>query len=236
VDVRLVAATDADLESLIEDGHFREPLMHRLAGYSVWIPPLRERREDLGRLLRHFAEIELAALGEAHVIANTDPYAEPWLPANVAEQLLAYDWPGNVRQLRNITRQLVIGSRGHSVLTLDDQLQRSLTNKQASTATPHAGAAAKRRRPADISEQELIETLRENDWDIKPSSEVLGIPRSSVYELMKRCERIRTAGDLSEQEIREAHATHGGDLTAMGQSREVSRHALKRRLRELNLS
>jgi two-component system nitrogen regulation response regulator GlnG len=110
--VRLIAATDANLEQQIRDGRFKAPLLHRLAGYEVRLPPLRERREDIGILLYHFAREELEAIGEAHRLTPEDPYARPWLPAAIAAQLVRYAWPGNIRQLRNVTRQLVIGSRG----------------------------------------------------------------------------------------------------------------------------
>ncbi len=66
VDVRLIAATDADLEHAIEAGRFRAPLLHRLAGYEILVPPMRERRDDFGRLFLHFLREELAAIGEEH--------------------------------------------------------------------------------------------------------------------------------------------------------------------------
>ena len=64
-DVRLIAATDADLEERIRDGRFKAPLLHRLAGYEIRLPPLRERREDIGPLFVHFAREELERIGEA---------------------------------------------------------------------------------------------------------------------------------------------------------------------------
>ncbi|HEU4537176.1 MAG TPA: sigma 54-interacting transcriptional regulator, partial [Polyangiaceae bacterium] len=107
VDVRLVAATDANLESQIRDGRFKEPLLHRLAGYEIRLPPLRERREDIGPLFYHFARGELEATGEARRLAPADPYEAPWLPAPIAARLVRHPWPGNVRQLRNWARQIV---------------------------------------------------------------------------------------------------------------------------------
>src|SRR4029079_7925105 len=82
--VRLIAATDANLEDHIRDGRFKAPLLHRLAGYEVRLPPLRERREDIGLLFFPFAHEELSAIGEAHRLAPEDPYAKPWLPAPLA--------------------------------------------------------------------------------------------------------------------------------------------------------
>src|SRR6185312_11988376 len=83
-DVRLIAATDADLEVHIREGRFKAPLLHRLAGYEIRLPPLRERREDIGLLFCHFAQQELSAIGEAHRLSPDDPYADPWLPPALA--------------------------------------------------------------------------------------------------------------------------------------------------------
>ncbi|MBZ4372815.1 sigma 54-interacting transcriptional regulator [Corallococcus sp. AS-1-6] len=126
VDVRLIAATDAHLEEQIRDGRFKAPLLHRLAGYDLRVPALRERREDVGRLFFHFAREELAALGEAARLDSEEPHAEPWLPAPLASRLVRAAWPGNIRQLRNLTRQLVIGSRGQARLQLDAALDEAL--------------------------------------------------------------------------------------------------------------
>jgi two-component system nitrogen regulation response regulator GlnG len=102
VDVRVVAATDADLEAAVAAGRFRAPLLHRLEGYVVRVPPLRERRDDVPRLLRHFFDQELRALG-----ARREP---PWPSADQIVRMLTAPWPGNVRQLRNVARRLAVGS------------------------------------------------------------------------------------------------------------------------------
>jgi two-component system nitrogen regulation response regulator GlnG len=90
VDIRLVAATDAALEQQIHEGRFKAPLLHRLAGFSIRVPPLRERREDIGLLFHHFARKELEALGEAGRLEPEDALAEPWLPAPLAVRLLQH--------------------------------------------------------------------------------------------------------------------------------------------------
>ncbi|WP_437930542.1 sigma 54-interacting transcriptional regulator [Sorangium sp. So ce291] len=108
---RLIAATDADLEARVADGTFRAPLLHRLAGYEIALPPLRRRRDDIGRLVVHFLREELAASGEAHRLDSSAPGEPPWLPAPLVARLARYDWPGNVRQLRNTVRQIAMRSR-----------------------------------------------------------------------------------------------------------------------------
>ncbi|MEO1369419.1 MAG: sigma 54-interacting transcriptional regulator, partial [Acidobacteriota bacterium] len=122
VDVRILAATDADLEGAIEEGAFRAPLLHRLSGYGIRLPPLRERREDIARLLLHFLRIELDAIGEAWRLEEP-PAKRPWLPASLVERFLLFDWPGNIRQLRNAARQLLIANRGAARLHLHQDLE-----------------------------------------------------------------------------------------------------------------
>ena len=103
VDVRLIAATDADLEGMARAGSFRAPLIYRLATHEIRIPPLRERHDDIGRLLRHFLADELTKAGRVDELRRP-PTQDPWLPGPVVERLACYDWPGNVRQLRNVSR------------------------------------------------------------------------------------------------------------------------------------
>ncbi|AGC49364.1 Fis family sigma-54 dependent transcriptional regulator [Myxococcus stipitatus DSM 14675] len=247
VDVRLLAATDADLDERIRDGRFKAPLLHRLAGYDLHVPPLRERREDLGRLFFHFAREELTALGEAHRLDNEDAYAQPWLPSALATRLVRFQWPGNIRQLRNLARQLVIGSRGQPTLQAEPRLEHEL--ELAAAALPGAAVAgealesplegaraAPRRKASQVTEQELLAALREHAWDLKATAEALGIPRPSLYDLIDKSPNLRTAGDLSSEEISRAFETHEGDLDAMARALEVSRRALGRRLKELGLT
>ena len=116
VNVRIISATDADLDELVAQGSFRAPLLHRLAGYEIHLPPLRVRRDDISRLLMYFLGLELAEIGDTERLDRSGPL--PWLPMALMTQLVRYDWPGNVRQLRNVARQLVIGNRDRIEATL----------------------------------------------------------------------------------------------------------------------
>jgi two-component system nitrogen regulation response regulator GlnG len=241
-DVRLIAATDADLEESIRDGRFKAPLLHRLAGYEVRLPPLRERREDIGVLFYHFAREELSVIGEAHRLAHEDPYAEPYLPAPIAARLCRHAWPGNIRQLRNVARQLVIGSRGQGQLQIDARLAAELDAeadplpaRAAPAVTRKAGAPSPRRKPAEVTEAELLAALREHAWDLQAAADRLRIPRPSIYDLIEKSSSIRTAGDLGAEEIERCYRECGGDLDSMGARLQVSRRALGRRLREMGL-
>jgi two-component system nitrogen regulation response regulator GlnG len=235
-DVRLIAATDANLEEHIRDGRFKAPLLHRLSGYEIRLPPLRERREDLGVLFQHFAREELEAIGEAHRLTPRDLYAEPWLPASLAVRLLRFAWPGNIRQLRNLTRQLVIGSRGQPVLRLDPRLAEELDAASVAEPVMKPPAAAPRRKSTEVTGEELLSALRQHAWDLKLTADWLGIPRSSIYDVIDKHPNIRRAGTLTAEEITRCHQECGGDLDEMVRRLEVSKKALNRRLKELGLS
>jgi len=247
VDVRVLAATDADLEQRVQAGTFREPLLHRLAGYSIRLPPLRERRDDIGRLLVHFLRQELAATGELDVLERDSPHLL-WVKPALVVRLARYDWPGNVRQLRNAVRQLVIGSRGLPQLQSSPGFESLLgvlggglpveppaAAPAVFPAGPSGSAAARRRKPADVSEDELLAVLRAHRWRLKSAAEALGISRPSLYVLIERCPVIRKAGDLEVEEIVVCHRECGGDLDLMVERLMVSRDALHRRIRELGL-
>jgi two-component system nitrogen regulation response regulator GlnG len=105
VDVRVIAATHQDLEARVGSGHFREDLLHRLNVIRIEIPPLRERREDVPELLRHYLSVAGRELGVESKILS--PSAEA--------TLVAFDWPGNVRQLVNACRRLTVTARGREI-------------------------------------------------------------------------------------------------------------------------
>ncbi|HBL25913.1 MAG TPA: sigma-54-dependent Fis family transcriptional regulator [Acidobacteria bacterium] len=244
-DVRVIAATDVDLERKVRDGGFRAPLLHRLSGFEIWLPPLRERRDDIGRLLLHFLRQELARIGEGHRLDPEARGGDPlWLPPRLVARLARFDWPGNVRQLRNVARQLVIGSRGLPRLEIGPQVERLLredpeaSGERAPTTDPTpvgVPAAPRWRRPSEVDGEELLAALKENRWDLKATANALGISRTSLYALIDETPSIRKASDLSAEEIEGCFQATGGNLDAMVERLEVSKKALGRRLREMKL-
>ena len=245
VDVRVLSATDADLETMVAEGRLRAPLLHRLRGFQITLPTLDERRDDIGRLVLTFLRQELAGLDALDRLA---PRREPWLPGAVVAHLARCGWPGNVRQLRNVVRQLVIANRDRDPAVLDAATEALLdpptgrgelaagpaaTPPSADLATTRSEPA--RRRATDITPQELEAALRAQRWRPHAAAHALGIPRASIYDLIAKSPYLRTAADLDRKELEATRERLGGDVAAMADALEVSERALRRRMRELGL-
>jgi two-component system, NtrC family, nitrogen regulation response regulator GlnG len=239
VDVRVIAATDADLEAAIAAGRFRAPLLHRLNGYEVRVPALRERREDFGRLLVHFLRTELGELGplgKPERLDDPGPRGTPWLSAALVARLALADWPGNVRQLRNVARQIAIGSHDAPQAVLTPQVERQIEAvADLAPAAPAGRARRQYRHPSEVGEVELLAALAAQRWRLAPTAEQLGISRTSLYTLIDRCTGIRKAADLARGEIESSLQRRRGDVDAMAEDLRVSRHGLQLRMTELGL-
>jgi two-component system, NtrC family, nitrogen regulation response regulator GlnG len=262
VDVRVIAATDADLQAQMDAGKFRAPLFHRLMAASLQVPPLRARREDLGRLLYGFLGEELGAAERGRLSA--DGAARPWLPAAVVARLAQLEWPGNVRQLRNCARAMVVAGQDAAEVSLDElgevlEAERPGARRRGDTTWPAPSSAAPRERldppaqpaPAErepaappaqrwcyraaseVSEEELLETLRKHKWGMAATASALKISRTALYARIERCPRVRKGSELSAEEIERGLAEAGGDVDAAAMSLGVSRHALLLRRNEL---
>jgi two-component system nitrogen regulation response regulator GlnG len=235
VDVRVVSATDGDLERCVEEGTFRLPLLHRLAGFEIFVPPLRDRREDIGVLFVHFLR---SALGSDATLLCREP---PWLGAALVERLLLHDWPGNLRQLRNVASQIAIANRGRDEAAMPDAVARMLeggrTERREGAATVPPRAApprAVRERLDDLEEAAVLDALAQNDFEPTAAARALGIAKSSIYELMQRLD-VRTAASLTREEIVRARAACGADVRRMAVELRVSRRGLRRRMTELGI-
>ncbi|MEM7588087.1 MAG: sigma-54 dependent transcriptional regulator [Acidobacteriota bacterium] len=248
VDVRVISATDKDLEAAIHSEQFRSPLLYRLAGFTLRLPPLRQRREDFGRLLAAFLKREMATVGEAARLAPGQP---PWLPPQLVARLAAHDWPGNVRQLANVVRQLAIAHRGAERVPMPASLDELLGPRVEPGPAPQASAlhsptseapiseppvATGPRKPAEIDQDELLSALRAHRWRLKATADALGIASSSLYHLIARSDRVRIASDLTRSDIEAARAESGGSLARMADALEVSERALRRRMGQLGIS
>ncbi|HEV8473007.1 MAG TPA: sigma-54 dependent transcriptional regulator [Methylomirabilota bacterium] len=172
VDVRVIAASNRDLESLIAQSVFRDDLFYRLAVIPIEVPPLRARRDDIPRLVDHFIAVFSAENGKRVKTVSGEALA----------YFLAYDWPGNVRELRNMVERLVIMTPGE-VIGADD-LPSPLRPKEA----PPVGAEGQRslKEARDGFERAyILAELRTHDWNMTRTAERLGIERSHLYRKIK---------------------------------------------------
>jgi two-component system, NtrC family, nitrogen regulation response regulator GlnG len=238
VDVRLVAATDRDLDAAIDDGSWSSALLHRLAGWEIRLPPLRQRRDDVGRLLHHFLRAELERLRGA-TPAQHEPSPPP---ARLVAALARYDWPGNVRELRNVARELALTVAGIATDSLGPRLGRLVRafelrrGETADARTPTGGTprpatvSGRRRRASEIGHEELVAVLEAHRFHLKAAAEALGISRTTLYQRITAAADLHLASDLADSEIAAARAHCGGDLDATAAELRVSADALRRRL------
>jgi len=181
VDVRVIAATNKDLEAEIEKGSFREDLYFRLSVIPITVPPLRERREDIPQLIRHFAEL----FSREH---NRRPHR--FTPAAL-EFMQKARWKGNVRELKNTVERLLIMTPGDAI-DVDDLRDVVRVETRAAVPVDAAGgnnsvAPGTLREFKESAERKfLVEKLRENAWNISKTAEVIGTPRSNLYKKLEQ--------------------------------------------------
>jgi formate hydrogenlyase transcriptional activator len=171
VDVRLVAATNRDLARMVADGAFRADLYYRLNVFPVVLPPLRERPDDIPRLVCHFTQRFARRMGRR---IET-------IPSAVMDALVRYPWPGNVRELQNVIERAVILSPGLSLQVPPGDLQPAAT--QAAAPAPAAVTLA------DAEREHILGALRETGWVLggpKGAAARLGMKRSLLYWKMKK--------------------------------------------------
>ena len=184
VDVRIVAATNRDLREMASTGRFREDLYFRLSGFSIHVPPLRERREDIPALLRfllaHGAE-RFGVVGRLVI----DPDAE--------EILNAYDWPGNVRELENVLqRATILAEHGRiTVADLPPQITPVLPLAGASAASSQ-GSGALRDHVREFEHTLILRAIEDNGGDRRTAAQRLGIGLSSLYRKLEEYELARS--------------------------------------------
>jgi two-component system nitrogen regulation response regulator NtrX len=177
VDVRVIAATNKDLQEEIRSGDFREDLFFRLNVLPFHVPPLRERKDDIPRLCKHFLHYFCGK--ESREIKTI---AEPAL-----KSLVEYNWPGNVRELKNLIERLVIMTPGKEINITDLPLaisQKSPKNNSQGLVTSNLPSSY--REAKEIFEKQfLIEKLLKNDWNISKTAEEIGLERSNLHRKIK---------------------------------------------------
>jgi two-component system, NtrC family, nitrogen regulation response regulator GlnG len=238
VDVRVISATDADLEALLERGRFSLPLLRRLEGYTIAVPPLRERRDDLARLFFRFLRRELEATEEANKLDEPPPDRKPWLPTTVLSSMLEYGWPGNVAELETIAKRIAITNRDRRHFVLDAliaaRLRVPVPDAPSAGRTRTADAAsAQRRDTTTLSDDEIAQAMRLHQFKVGAAALALGVSRSWLNTRLESCNGIRKAKDLGREEILAAAHACAWDLVKMAERLEVSGHGLKLRINAL---
>jgi transcriptional regulator with GAF, ATPase, and Fis domain len=180
VDVRVLAATNQDLEAKVQNGSFREDLFYRLSVFPIEVPPLRARGDDVLQIASHFLERTCQEFGHRPLT----------LSKQQAALLKRYDWPGNVRELKNVIERAVILSRG-KVLRLDLAMSDILNAPQAAEHESHATE------PSLLTEAEVREFERKNtllalemsQWRVSGpngAAKLLGIKPTTLTDRMKK--------------------------------------------------
>ncbi len=183
INVRLLAATNADLEKLVKDGKFREDLYYRLKVASITLPPLRERRVDIPLLIEHF-------LGQ---FAESYGRERATITRAARQSLIAYDWPGNIRQLRNSIESMVVQDLD-GVLDIDDlpedipPIGGDIPDGEPGLSIPGIGSGADSLigRPMDeIEKYYMSRTLELTNGNRQEAARLLGIGERTLYRKIK---------------------------------------------------
>jgi len=179
VDVRIIAATNRNLEQLVVDGRFREDLFYRLSVFPVQVPPLRERREDILQLAKHFIEQTCADFGR--------PLMK--LTRAQAKALQAYSWPGNIRELKNVIERAVILSDGSSL-----RFDLAPTMPAAKPAVPDTATPSEfpgiltEADMRDFQKENLLKALEQTGWRVsggRGAAALLGVKPTTLADRIK---------------------------------------------------
>ncbi len=176
VDVRVLAATNKDLEHEIGEGRFRADLYYRLNVVPVSVPPLRDRREDIPQLVAHFTDR----------LTRNEGVPPRGFADDAVQRLTEYDWPGNVRELRNTVERLLILSSGPRISAADVE---RLVGKRAAEQTSLGSLVECRtfEEFKDAAERAfLLAKLREANWNVSETARLLDMPRSNLYKKIER--------------------------------------------------
>jgi two-component system nitrogen regulation response regulator NtrX len=175
VDVRVIAATNKDLAHEIDAGKFRDDLFYRLNVVPIHVPPLRERRDDIPMLVRHFADVMRARDGLP---------AREFTPQAMA-RLQELEWSGNVRELRNTVERLLILAGGERIGREDlDLLVTGRSNVELGLGLPDSKTFSEFKERSE--RLFLLQKLREHDWNVSETARILDMPRSNLYKKIER--------------------------------------------------
>jgi formate hydrogenlyase transcriptional activator len=176
----LIAATNRDLAAMVEDQKFRSDLYYRLNVFPVRVPPLRERREDIPLLVRHFVQ----------QFSRRMNCSVETIPSETMNTLVRYHWPGNIRELQNVIERAVIVSTGPILKAALDDLRTRVPSAEASSGgNPSEGAGKMRGVLRNAERKQILAALKQANWVVagpKGAADLLGLKRSTLQAHMKR--------------------------------------------------
>jgi formate hydrogenlyase transcriptional activator len=181
-DARLIAATNRDLAALVDGQQFRQDLFYRLNVFPIHVPPLRDRRDDIPVLVRHFTQ----------QFARRMKKVIETIPAETMEALTQYDWPGNIRELQNLMERAVILSRGAVLdvpLVAVGRPRRGARRADEELAATAAGATPASATLADAERRHILAVLQATDWVVSGADGAaarLGMKRSTLQFRMRK--------------------------------------------------
>jgi DNA-binding NtrC family response regulator len=188
VDIRLITATNKDLEGMVADGEFRDDLYYRINIFPIEIPPLKERRDDIPALAAHF--LKRFNKDMQHKAGEFSPGA--------MNLLMNHDWPGNVRELENVVQRAVILAsgdvirQGHLVNIIDLLPRIDLDVPRTSEELKRIKKIARKKSVENVEKHFVLGALKRNGWNVTRAAEETGMQRSNLQALMKKYDiRIR---------------------------------------------
>ncbi|MCK9273796.1 MAG: sigma-54 dependent transcriptional regulator [Syntrophales bacterium] len=175
-DVRVLAATNKDLEKEMEEGRFRQDLFYRLNVIPLFVPPLRDRKEDIPLLATHFIK-EFSVKEGKYINGITE---------DAMKILMTHNWPGNVRELKNIIERLVIMSPADFITAGDIPILFKEAGISLAPSAPSQIFTGSFKKAKEIFEKSyLARKLSENDWNISKTAEAIGLERSNLHRKIK---------------------------------------------------
>ena len=178
-DARLIAATNRNLEELVQEQKFRSDLYYRLNVFPVRVPPLRERPEDIPLLVRHFVQQFSRRIGKG---IDT-------IPSDTMATLVRYSWPGNIRELQNVIERAVIVTTGPVLKVPSDDLRQSNTSQMVVTPVKPLGNQNMRAALDEAERKQILAALEESEWTVAgPNGAAmrLGMKRSTLQSRMQK--------------------------------------------------
>ncbi len=194
VDVRVIAATNRDLQELVDDGSFRDDLFYRLSVFAIRLPPLRERREEIPLLAHHFVQRISDEVGKE--IDAISPQAMALLEAHA--------WPGNVRELENVLERAVLLTEGRTIQPQAIPLAAEHSAARWDDVPDDAATLAERKKEIrsqaveNLEKLFVLKALRGADWNVSEAARRVGMQRPNLHALMRKYDITSPSGDTGE--------------------------------------